>query len=104
MKGSRFNEEQIIAVLREQEAGARTEEVCRRHGISRGRAHRRQEFESTKWRPKKLEQSIRFEVRQGSVRLQTCSSFLIARESPTLPRTFHQRERGPDPFSVNPAP
>jgi putative transposase len=34
MKGSRFSQEQIIAVLREQEAGARTEEVCRRHGIS----------------------------------------------------------------------
>ena len=34
MKRSRFNEEQIIAILREQEAGARTEEVCRKHGIS----------------------------------------------------------------------
>jgi len=34
MKGSRFSEEQIIGVLREQEAGARTEEVCQRHGIS----------------------------------------------------------------------
>ena len=34
MKRSRFSEEQIIAVLREQEAGARTEEVCRKHGIS----------------------------------------------------------------------
>jgi putative transposase len=34
MKGSRFSEEQIIGVLREHEAGARTEEVCRRHGIS----------------------------------------------------------------------
>jgi putative transposase len=34
MKGSRFSEEQIIRVLREQEVGASTEEVCRRHGIS----------------------------------------------------------------------
>jgi putative transposase len=34
MKGSRFSEEQIIGVLREHEAGAKTEEVCRRYGIS----------------------------------------------------------------------
>ena len=34
MKGSRFSEGQIIGVLREHEAGAKTEEVCRRHGIS----------------------------------------------------------------------
>src|ERR1700761_2349952 len=31
---SRFNEAQIITVLREQEAGSATAEVCRRHGIS----------------------------------------------------------------------
>ena len=34
MKGKRFSEEQIIAVLRESEAGAKTKELCRRHGIS----------------------------------------------------------------------
>ena len=34
MKRSRFSEEQIIAVLKEQEAGMPTADVCRRHGIS----------------------------------------------------------------------
>jgi putative transposase len=34
MKRSRLTEEQIIAILREQEAGAKTADVCRRHGIS----------------------------------------------------------------------
>jgi putative transposase len=40
MKGSRFSEEQIIGVLREHEAGAKTEEVCRRHGISSATFHK----------------------------------------------------------------
>ena len=34
MRKSRFSEEQIIAVLVEQERGVSTAEVCRRHGIS----------------------------------------------------------------------
>jgi putative transposase len=34
MKSKRFSEEQIIAVLKESEAGAKTKELCRRHGIS----------------------------------------------------------------------
>jgi putative transposase len=36
MKGKRFSEEQIIAVLKEGEAGAPTKELCRRHGVSLG--------------------------------------------------------------------
>ncbi len=34
MRQSRFTEEQIIAILAEQELGMKTAEVCRKHGIS----------------------------------------------------------------------
>jgi putative transposase len=34
MKRKRFTEEQIIGILKENEAGAKVDDVCRRHGIS----------------------------------------------------------------------
>ncbi len=34
MKRSRFTDEQTIGILREQEAGAKTADVCRKYGVS----------------------------------------------------------------------
>jgi putative transposase len=34
MKRSKFSEEQIIGVLKEHEVGAKTADLCRKHGIS----------------------------------------------------------------------
>ena len=34
MRSSRFTDEQIIGMIKEQEAGMPTAEVCRKHGIS----------------------------------------------------------------------
>jgi putative transposase len=34
MRRSRFSEEQIIAILAEHEAGLKTKELCRKHGVS----------------------------------------------------------------------
>ena len=34
MKKSRFTESQIIAILKETDAGVKVEDVCRKHGIS----------------------------------------------------------------------
>jgi putative transposase len=34
LKKSRFSEEQIVGIIKESEAGAKTAELCRKHGIS----------------------------------------------------------------------
>jgi len=39
MKRKRFTEEQIIAVLREHEAGAKTGDLARKHGVSEATLH-----------------------------------------------------------------
>ena len=36
MRNSRFTEAQIIGMIKEQEAGMPTAEVCRKHGLSQG--------------------------------------------------------------------
>ena len=36
MKRSRYSEEQIVGILKQHEAGVKTAELCRQHGISAG--------------------------------------------------------------------
>ena len=40
MKGKKFTEEQIVAILKESNAGVATRDLCRRHGICEGTFYR----------------------------------------------------------------
>jgi putative transposase len=40
VRKSRFNEEQIITILKESETGVETGELCRRHGITKASFYR----------------------------------------------------------------
>ncbi len=50
MKRSRFTEEQIIGVPREQKAGGKTADVCRRHGVSEATFYKWKAKRRRRWR------------------------------------------------------
>ncbi len=69
MKKARFEEEQIIAILWEHEAGAATSDVCRKHGIGSATFY--------KWKAKPRRCSVR----------RSCAAPRITRSrSPRSPR------------------
>lgn len=39
MKKSRFSEEQVLAILKEQETGAKVADICRKHGVTDATFH-----------------------------------------------------------------
>lgn len=39
MKKSRFSEEQVLAILKEQDSGSKVVDICRKHGISDATFH-----------------------------------------------------------------
>ena len=111
MKGSRFSEEQIIGVLREHEAGAKTEEVCRRHGISSAtlykwksrygglevsEARRLKALEDENRRLKKL--LVEQELMAGTGRLP------LSRSRPRAARSSSRRQAPQRPSRSNAAP
>lgn len=68
MKKSRFAGAQIIGVLREQEAGETTDEVCRRHRISPPTFYR---WKAKAWRPRGVgcvEERLRRELQRPAAR------------------------------------
>ena len=53
MKRSRFTEQQVIGVLREQQAGLKTADVCRKHGISADKGDPASKVWEEAWRKRK---------------------------------------------------
>ena len=54
MRKSRFTEAQIIGMIKEQEAGMATAEVCRRHGLSPATFYKLKQLEDENAKLKRL--------------------------------------------------
>src|SRR5438132_2330563 len=96
MKAKRFSEEQIIGVLKEAEAGAKTKELCRRHGISEttfynwkakyavmtvSEARRLKELEQENAKLKRLLTETEFD-KAALATFRSCPSFVAIRGGP----------------------
>ena len=58
MKRSRFNEEQIIGILRQAQAGVRVVDLCRQNGISDAKRLRQLEEENSRLKKMVAEQAL----------------------------------------------
>lgn len=87
MKKSRFSEEQVIGILREQEADHKTADICRRHGIS--------EATFCAWKSKYGGLDM-FEAKKGSHRSQSDSRRIVQGPAPKRCHRFSLR-RGSGP-------
>jgi len=59
MRKSRFTEAQIIGMIKEQEAGLPTVEVCRKHGLSTATFYKRNRCTDPTWDVERLQCTVR---------------------------------------------
>jgi putative transposase len=74
MRQSRFTEAQIIGMIKEQEAGMPTAEVCRRHGLSPASFYK-------------------FKAKYGGMRCPVGYCAAMSREGVSIPRPFGEIDR-----------